>query len=35
MPHTKFDGHQPFGSIKDDFKDFTIYGHGGHLGHVT
>ena len=36
MLHTKFQGHQPFGSGEDDFfKGFTIYGHGGHLGHVT
>ena len=36
MLHTKFQGHQPFGSGEEDFfKVFTIYGHGGHLGHVT
>ena len=34
--HTKFQGHRPFGSGEEDFlKAFTIYGHGGHLGHVT
>ena len=36
MLHTKFQGHRPFGSREEDFlKVFTIYGHGGHLGHVT
>ena len=36
MMHTKFQGHQPFGSRGEDFfKVFTIYGLGGHLGHVT
>ena len=35
MLHTKFQGHRPFGSGEDFFKVFTIYGHGGHLGHVT
>ena len=36
MLHTKFQGHRPFGSGEEDFfKVFTIYGHGGHLGHVT
>ena len=35
MLHTNFQGHRPFGSGKDFLKDFTIYGHGGHLGHVT
>ena len=35
MLHTKFQGHLPFGSREDFFKFFTIYGHGGHLGHVT
>ena len=37
MLHTKFQGHQPLDSREDVFKlkDFTIYGHGGHLGHVT
>ena len=33
MMHTKIQGHWPFGSGEEDF--FTIYGHGGHLGHVT
>ena len=36
MLHTKFHGNQPAGSGEEDFKRlFTIYGHGGHLGHVT
>ena len=36
MLHTKFRGNQPAGSGELDFlRVFTIYGHGGHLGHVT
>ena len=35
MLHTKFRGNRPAGSGEDCFKVFTIYGHGGHLGHVT
>ena len=36
MLHTKFGGNQPAGSGEWDFLVvFTIYGHGGHLGHVT
>ena len=36
MQHTKFQGHWSIGSGKEDFfKVFTIYGHGGHVGHVT
>ena len=36
MLHTKFQGHRPFRSGEEDFlKVFTIYGHDGHLGHVT
>ena len=35
MLHTKFQGHQSIGSGEDFFKVFTIYGHGGHVGHVT
>ena len=31
MLHTKFRGNRPAGSG----ENFTIYGHGGHLGHVT
>ena len=34
MLYTKFQGYRPKGS-KEDFKFFTIYGHGGHLDHVT
>ena len=36
MLHTKFRENQPVGSGKEDFQRvFTIYWHGGHLGHVT
>ena len=40
MMHTKFKSHESFGSREEDFLSlvlffFTIYGHGGHLGHVT
>ena len=36
MLHTKFRGNRPAGSGEEDFlRVFTIYGHGGHLGHVT
>ena len=36
MLHTTFQGHRFIGSGEEDFlKVFTIYGHGGHLGHVT
>ena len=36
MLHTKFRGNRPAGSGEEDFWwVFTIYGHGGHLGHVT
>ena len=36
MLHTKFQGHWSIGSGENDFlKVFTIYGHGGHVGHVT
>ena len=36
MLFTKFQCHRPIGSEEKDFvKVFTIYGHGGHLGHVT
>ena len=34
MLHIKFQGHRSIGS-GDFFKVFTIYGHGGHAGHVT
>ena len=33
MLHTKFRENRPAGSGEEDF--FTIYGRGGHLGHVT
>ena len=35
MLHTKFQDHRTSGSGEDFLKVFTIYGHGGHLGHVT
>ena len=36
MLNTKFGGNRPAGSTKEDFQRiFTIYGHVGHLGHVT
>ena len=36
MLHTKFQGHRSIGiGVEDFLKVFTIYGHGGHLGHVT
>ena len=36
MLYTSFQGHRLFGSREEDFlKVFTIYGHGGHIGHVT
>ena len=35
MQHTKFLGHSAFGSGEDLLKFLQIYGHGGHLGHVT
>ena len=36
MLHTKFQGHLSVGSeIEDSLKVFTLYGHGGHIGHVT
>ena len=36
MLHTKFRGNWPAGSGEEDFlRGFTIYGRGGHLGHVT
>ena len=35
MLHTKFRGNWPTGSGEDCSPYFTIYGHGGHLGHVT
>ena len=36
MLHTKSQGHWPFGCREEDILwAFVIYGHGGHLGHVT
>ena len=36
MQHTKFRRNRPVGSGEEDFgRVFTIYGRGGHLGHVT
>ena len=35
MLHTKFRGNRPTGSGEDFLSVFTIYGRGGHLGHVT
>ena len=36
MLHTKFRENWPAGSGEEDFSMvFTIFGHGGHLGHVT
>ena len=36
MLHTKFHEHRPASSGEEDFLlVFTIYGRGGHLGHVT
>ena len=34
MLHAKFQDHRTSGS-GDSLKVFTIYGRGGHLGHVT
>ena len=36
MLHAKFQDHRTSDSGEEDFfKVFAIYGHGGHLGHVT
>ena len=36
MLHTKFRENRPAFSGEEDFlRVFTIYGHGGHLSHVT
>ena len=35
MLHTKFRGNRPACSREDFLRVFTIYGRGGHLGHVT
>ena len=35
MLHAKFQDHRTSGSGEEDFlKVFTIYGRGGHLGHL-
>ena len=35
MLHAKFRGNWLAGSGEDFLRFFTIYGHGGHLGHVN
>ena len=35
MLHIKFRRNRPAGSGEDFRRVFTIYGRGGHLGHVT
>ena len=35
MLHTEFRENRPAGSGEDFQRVFTIYGHGGHLDHVT
>ena len=35
MLHTKFRDNRPAGSGENFRRVFTIYGRGGHLGHVT
>ena len=36
MLHAKFQDHRTYGPGEKDFKVvFIIYGHDGHLGHVT
>ena len=35
MLYTKLSGNRPAGSREDFRRVFTIYGRGGHLGHVT
>ena len=35
MLHAKFLDHRTSGSSRRFLKVFTIFGHGGHLGHVT
>ena len=35
MLNSKFRGNQPAGFGEDFLRVFTIYGRGGHLGHVT
>ena len=33
--HTKFQGNQSIGTGEGFLNDFTIYGHGSHICHVT
>ena len=35
MLHTKFRANRPAGSNEDFQRVFTLYGHGGHLDHMT
>ena len=35
MLHTKFPGNRPVGYGEDFKRVFTIYGHCGHLGHMS
>ena len=35
MLHIKLRGNRPTGSGEDFRRAFTIYGNGGHFGHVT
>ena len=35
MLHAKSQGYWSTGSEEEVLKVFTIYGHGGHIGHVT
>ena len=35
MLHAKFHGHWSTGSGEEVLKIFNIYGHGGHIGHMT
>ena len=35
MLHTKLHVNRPAGSGEDVLRFFTIYGRGGHLGHLT
>ena len=35
MLHTKFHGNRSASSGEDFLRVFTIYGHGGHYGHMT
>ena len=35
MIHIKFQGNRSIGCGEDFWMVFSLYGHGGHLGHVT